>query len=434
MRGVINMKTITPVSRIAGEISLPGDKSISHRAAFLGALSKEGIEVSNFSPGADCESTLNCLEKIGCSVTRKGGVVKVSKAGSFVDPDSVLDAGNSGTTARLLCGLVSGQPGLFAVISGDESLSRRPMGRVVRPLQAMGARIDGRKCGEGLPLAVKGTLLAGGKYTPSAASAQIKTALILAGLSSSGSTTVHEPRQTRDHTEMMLSYLKVPVLIEDLSVTVFPCPDLPGGSWAIPGDFSASAFWLVAGSILPGSDILIRASGVNPTRTGALDVLRRMGADITLEYPRTSGGEPVADIHVKASALRGVEIGEEEIPSLVDELPVLAVAATQAEGTTIVRGAAELRVKECDRIRAMAEGLSALGAHVTERPDGWEIQGPVRLKGGKVRSFGDHRIAMALSIAALTAGSAVEIDDPSCVSISYPLFFETLEAVSSGGI
>ncbi|MBN1334249.1 MAG: 3-phosphoshikimate 1-carboxyvinyltransferase, partial [Synergistales bacterium] len=306
------MKTITPVSKIAGEISLPGDKSISHRAAFLGALSTEGIEVSNFSPGADCASTLRCLEKIGCSVTRTGGVVRVRKVGSFMDPDSVLDAGNSGTTARLLCGLVSGQPGLFAVISGDESLSRRPMGRVVRPLQAMGARIDGRKCGEGLPLAVKGTLLTGGRYTPSAASAQIKTSLILAGLSSSGSTTVNEPRQTRDHTEIMLSYLKVPVLTEGLSVTVFPSPDLPGGSWVIPGDFSASAFWLVAGSILPGSELVIKASGINPTRTGLMKVLERMGASIRLVDPGTSGGEPVADINVKAAPLRGVEIGEEE--------------------------------------------------------------------------------------------------------------------------
>jgi len=424
------MKIIQPAQRITGEVSLPGDKSISHRAAFLGALSMDGIEVSNFSPGADCSSTLNCLEQIGCSVTREEGVVRVRRGEAFEDPQGVLDAGNSGTTARLLCGLVSGQPGLFGVISGDESLSRRPMGRVVRPLQAMGARIDGRNCGEGLPLAIKGTLLTGGRYTPSAASAQIKTSLILAGLSSSSSTTVNEPRKTRDHTEIMLSHLKVPILVEGLSVTVFPHPDIPGGRWAIPGDFSASAFWLVAASILPGSDLNIRSSGVNPTRTGAMKILKRMGADISLHGEHNSGGEPVADIHVKASPLKGIEIGEEEIPFLVDELPVIAVAATQAEGTTVVKGASELRVKECDRISAMTEGLAALGAHVKELPDGWEISGPVDLRGGKVKSFGDHRIAMALSVAALTADSPVEIDDPSCVSISYPSFFETLEALS----
>ena len=423
------MKTIERMGKIAGTITLPGDKSISHRAAFLGALSREGVTVDNFSPGADCASTLKCLSRLGCHVVRKDGMVNISSGEGVLDPQGVLDAGNSGTTARLMTGLLAGIPGFFAVISGDESLRMRPMARVVRPLQAMGARIDGCEGGERLPLAIRGARLSGGEHSPSVASAQVKTALLLAGLSASGSTTVNEKRLTRDHTEIMLDFLEVPIQREGLSVTVYPCNEIPGGSWTVPGDFSAASFWIVAGALCSERGLKIEDTGMNPTRTGALRVLERMGLNPEIRNLRKWGGENVADLFVRTSLLSGTVIDAEEIPSLVDELPILALAATQAQGITEVRGARELRFKECDRIHAVAEGLSALGADIREQDDGWIIKGPCHLHGAKVRSYNDHRIVMTLSIASLVSEGEITIDDTSSVAISDPGFFENMEKV-----
>ncbi len=410
---------------LRGTITVPGDKSISHRAALVGALSREGIEVDHFSNGADCASTLDCLRRLGVAVEREGDRVRVRRNGPLAE-GGLLDAGNSGTTARLLCGLLSGIPGVFSVITGDASLRRRPMSRVVDPLRTLGARIDGCDGGTKLPLSVRGTRLTGGLYTLPMASAQVKSALLLAGLSAQGSVTVVEPRRSRDHTEIMLDYLGVPLKREGEAVAVFPCDDLPGGRWTLPGDFSSAAFWIVAAALLAESDLSIEGVNLNPTRTGLLAVLERMGLDCDVLPGTPSGGEPTGTVTVRSSSLKATAVDGTEIPLLVDELPLLAVAATQARGVTEVRGAAELRVKESDRIAAMAEGLSALGAAVEERPDGWVIEGGHPLKGGAVSSRGDHRVAMALAVAGLVAEGEVLIDDVDCVAISYPGFLDEL--------
>jgi len=422
------MIVINPTSGIKGEIYVPGDKSISHRAAFLGALTKDGIEVSNFSPGQDCASTLACLEALGCAVDRDEtfATVRIKAPESLKEPKDVLDAGNSGTTARLLLGLLSGIPNLFAVVTGDESLKRRPMGRVVKPLIAMGAKIDGRDFGERLPLAVRGRKLSGGAHILQVASAQVKTAILLAGLSAQGATTVIEPSPTRDHTEIMLKYLGVPVLKDGLKVTVYPTSFIPGGSWKIPGDFSAAAFWIVAAAITAESELRIKEVNVNPTRTGLLRVLERMGLDYAIEEETLSGGERMATVVVRSSRLKGTTVTPEEVPSLIDELPVLAVAASQADGTTEVTGAGELRVKESDRIHAMAINLKVLGARIQETDDGWIIEGRSQLLGGRANSFGDHRVAMAMAVAGLAAAGPVHVEGEGCVGISYPSFFEDL--------
>lgn len=431
MKGMEKLE-IAPATGLKGTVSVPGDKSISHRAAFLGCLSREGIEVANYSSGADCASTLRCLERLGFSVDRAGQGVRVRRGEGPCEAHVTLDAGNSGTTARLLCGLLSGIPGAFSVITGDESLSRRPMSRVVDPLRNLGARIDGREGGRLLPLSVRGTRLTGGTCTLSVASAQVKTALMIAGLCSQGSVTVIEPLATRDHTEIMLEHLGVPIRREDRTITTYPFDDLPGGSWRVPGDFSSAAFWLVAAAIVPGSELLLPGVGLNPTRTGLLEALKEMGLSVAVEDPSFSGGEPTGTMRVRSSSLEGTCIVREQVPAMVDELPVLAVAATQARGVTEVRGAGELRVKECDRIAAMADGLSDLGADIEARPDGWVIRGPRRLRAGRVDSRGDHRIAMALAVAGLAADGPVEIEGAECVDISYPGFFADLERLSGG--
>jgi 3-phosphoshikimate 1-carboxyvinyltransferase len=423
---------VAPAAGLAGTVTVPGDKSISHRAACLGCLSGEGIEVTNYSNGEDCKSTLRCLEQLGFSVVRGDSGVRVRRGNGPCEAPVTLDAGNSGTTARLLCGLLSGIPGAFSVITGDESLSRRPMSRVVDPLRNLGARIDGREGGRLLPLSVRGTRLTGGTCTLSAASAQVKTALMIAGLRSQGSVTVIEPLPTRDHTEIMLEHLGVPIRREDKAVTTYPFDDLPGGSWRIPGDFSSAAFWIVAAAIVPGSELSLPGVGLNPTRTGLLEAMKAMGLSVAVENAMASGGEPAGTLRVRSSRLEGTRVVREQVPLLVDELPILAVAATQARGVTEIRGAEELRVKECDRIAAMAEGLAALGADIEAHPDGWTIRGPRPLKGGRVNSHGDHRIAMALAVAALAADGPVQIGRADCVEISYPGFFTDLERISGG--
>ena len=417
---------------LKGRLALPGDKSISHRVAFFGALSSEGITAENFSSGADCKSTLRCLELSGCKVERTGGSIRVSKGVNAGEIKAPLDAGNSGTTARLLCGLLASAPGVFAVITGDESLCKRPMGRIVSPLRSLGARIDGPGGGAYLPLSIRGNCLSGGAFELPIASAQVKTALMIAGLNAHGSVTIVEPAKSRDHSERLLQHLGVPIRQENNRITVYPCSDLPGCMLRVPGDFSSAAFWITAALIIPGSDIVLEDVGINPTRVGFLECLKKMGASIEVEEKEPSGGEPVGNIRVRHSELEAVEVGEDVIPTMIDELPLLALLATQAHGVTRVTHAKELRVKESDRIRAITQGLKDLGADIEELDDGWVITGPTSLRGGCVESFKDHRIAMTFSVAALAAREEVVVKDAQCVSISYPEFFKHLSVLSGG--
>jgi 3-phosphoshikimate 1-carboxyvinyltransferase len=308
------------------------------------------------------------------------------------------------------------------------------MGRVVHPLQSMGARIDGMDGGERLPLAVRGARLSGGECVPSAASAQVKTAVLLAGLSASGSTTIREPLATRDHTERMLSFLQVPLLKDKNSVTIYPCSEIPGGSWTVPGDFSAAAFWIVAGAISSERGLEIRDTGVNPTRTGLLKVLERMGAVPEIRNVRQWGGEEVADLRIGKAHMVATRVEAEEVPLLVDELPLVALAATQADGVTEISGAGELRVKECDRIHTVAKGLAALGADIAEKEDGWIIKGPTPLSGGRVSTKGDHRMVMTFSIASLVTKGEAILEETESAGVSDPAFLRELNRIAGGNV
>lgn len=424
--------TVQKGKPLAGVVEVPGDKSISHRAAILGALAEGKTVIRNFLHGEDCLSTLRCLEALGVPVIRDGETVVVEGVGldGLKEPADVLDAGNSGTTARLLLGVLAGQP-FYSVLTGDASLRRRPMGRVIEPLAAMGARFFGRDGGKYLPVTVIGGQLAPANYRTPVASAQLKSALLLAALYADGWTRVHEPAPSRDHTERMLAAFGAEVNFGSGWAEVHGRPRLKGQQVTVPGDISSAAFFMVAAAVVPGSDVLIKQVGINPTRTGIIDVLREMGADLSLENVGKEGGEPVADIRVRGSRLRGVEISGPIIPRLIDELPVLAVAALYAEGETVVRDAAELRVKETDRIAAMTGELRNLGGAIEALDDGFRVRGSGMLAGGRVRSHGDHRVAMSLAVAALNCTGPVEIDDTECIAISYPGFLQTLASLGA---
>ncbi|HHX74785.1 MAG TPA: 3-phosphoshikimate 1-carboxyvinyltransferase [Firmicutes bacterium] len=412
---------------LRGEITVPGDKSVSHRAAILGALAEGETVICGFLPGEDCLATLRCLRQLGVEIAADGSEVRIKGAGLYglAEPDNVLDCGNSGTTARLLLGVLAGQP-FFSVLTGDASLCGRPMGRVTGPLQEMGARFWGREGGNLLPLAVQGGTLTAVTYRTPVASAQLKSALLLAGLFARGETVVTEPEQSRDHTERMLAAFGAEVAASGTTVRLVGRPKLTGQVIDVPGDISSAAFFLVAAAIVPGSEVLVRNVGVNPSRTGILDVLQQMGARVELLNPRSAGGEPVADILVRPGELRGVEIGGPLIPRLIDELPVLAVAALFAAGRTVVRDARELRVKETDRIAAVAEELAKIGGVVTTTEDGFVIEGGRQLAGGTADSRHDHRMAMALAVAGLRAKAPVCIDNAECMDVSFPAFAATL--------
>ena len=418
--------TVCPASSpLRGTITVPGDKSISHRALLLGALAEGTTTVHNFLRSADCLSTASCLKALGVGIEGLEGSGPVTVTGrglqGLAEPEDVLDAGNSGTTARLLLGILAGQP-FTALLTGDASLRRRPMARVTAPLARMGAQILGRRDGSLLPLAVRGGRLRGGHFALPVASAQLKSALLLAGLNAEGETSITEPAPSRDHTERMLAAWGVPLRRAGSSVILPAGPRLRAQTVSVPGDISAAAFFLVAAAILPGSQVTIKGVGVNSTRTGVLDVLARMGAPVSLTNRHEESGEPLADITVAAAPLQGVEIAGPLIPRLIDEIPALAVAACYAQGETVIRDAAELRVKESDRLAALARELGALGADIRELPDGLIIRGRP-LHGGEVKSHGDHRLAMALAVAALAARGPVTIAGADCVSISFPTFF-----------
>jgi 3-phosphoshikimate 1-carboxyvinyltransferase len=407
---------------------VPGDKSISHRAALLGAIALGRTEITGFLDGEDCLNSLRALEALGVEVTRKGaGHYLINGAGldGLQEPSTILDCGNSGTTARLLLGLLAGQP-FTALLTGDESLRRRPMDRVVGPLRLMGATVAGRRNGERLPLAISGhPPLRAVRHLLPVASAQVKSALLLAGLYADGPVTVEEPAQSRDHTERMLGAFGAALKRERLSVSIEPGNRLSGQTLRVPGDFSSAAFFLVASLIVDESDVTIEGVGLNPTRTGLLDLLLEMGASASATVEGKEG-EPSGSVRLQSSRLRGVRVGGPMIPRLIDEFPILAVAAACAEGTTEVRDARELRVKESDRIRALAEELTKLGAKIGERPDGFTFQGGSRRRGGAVSSWGDHRMAMALIIAGLVAEGKSVVEDVECVRTSYPGFFDDL--------
>jgi 3-phosphoshikimate 1-carboxyvinyltransferase len=419
------MATITPARRVRGRIHVPGDKSISHRYALLAALSLGRSELRNYAPGADCRSTLACLKALGVEVEATHDAVSLVGRGlhGFGSPSRPLDAGNSGTTMRMLAGVLAAQP-FDSVMIGDESLSRRPMRRVIEPLSKMGARIDST---DGhAPLHVHGTTLKPMAYAQTVPSAQVKSAVLLAGLHADGTTSVTEPARTRDHTERALAAFGFHVRVDGLTASVDGRHAGTAQALPVPGDFSSAAFWMVAAAALPGSQVTIEDVGLNPTRIGLVDVLRRFGAAVEVHETSTSAGEPIGTIVVTGDRTGAVEIAPEEVPGLIDELPAIASLAAHA-GTVSVHGAAELRVKESDRIAALVAGFRALGINADERPDGFFIHGSGSPRGGVADACGDHRLAMAFAIAALAAEAPSRIEGASVVGVSYPGFFETLQ-------
>ena len=432
-------KEIRPAKRgLTGKIRVPGDKSVSHRSVMFSAIAKGKVHVRNFLEAADCLSTAACMRALGAGVERQAdGSLLVTGVGlhGLKEPQGVLDAGNSGTTLRLLLGILAAQP-FFSALSGDASLSRRPMGRVVEPLTRMGATIRGRGANRFLPLAVlphEGSLRAMDYESP-VASAQVKSAVLLAGLYAERETCLTEPALSRDHTERMLSAFGARIEREGTKVTIEPADELfAPEEIVVPGDISSAAYWLVAASLIEGSDIILQDVGVNPTRTGILDVLSDMGANITIDNERESGGEALADIRVRTASLRGTSFGGEIIPRLIDEIPILAVAALFADGDTVISGATELRVKETDRLAAVTTELNRLASGAVEaKEDGMVIHGGRTLSPASCRTYDDHRMAMSLAVAG-AAGEGVTLDAPSCVNISYPSFYQTLDGLVQQG-
>jgi len=421
------------------EITVPGDKSISHRAIMLAALSNGVCKITNFLEGEDCLSTARAFRQLGVTIEHpeKSTMVVIGTRGKFTAPEGDIDCGNSGTTMRLISGILAAQPFTSRLV-GDASLSRRPMRRVIEPLTQMGARFRTEGENQSPPLVIEGGPLTGITYQTPVASAQVKSAILLAGLFASGSTTVIESALSRDHTERMLEYFLVKLRREKkraekkFSVTVGGHQHLESRDFEVPGDISSAAFWLVAAAAQPGSRVLIKKVGLNPTRTGIIDVLIRMGARIREVVEVVEFGEMSGTIDIKGSMLKGTVIEGDEIPNVIDEIPILAVAGALAEGTTIIRNAKELRVKETDRIAAVANNLRAMGADVEEFEDGMQINGGKKLKGARLQSFGDHRIAMAFAIAGLFAAGETIIEDVACVQTSYPTFEETLKVVLKG--
>jgi 3-phosphoshikimate 1-carboxyvinyltransferase len=421
---------VIPGRPLRGLVRVPGDKSISHRAAILGAIACGVTRVSGFLRAEDCFSTLKCLRTLGVAIDESGDVLEIH-GGPLQEPGDVLDAGNSGTTIRLLAGVLAGHP-FHSVLTGDASIRRRPMDRVAEPLRKMGARISGRQGGRLAPLSIEGAALRGISHVTPVASAQVKSAVLLAGLFAEGETSVTEPAQSRDHTERMLGTFGTPVARDGLTTRVRGPAAPRGAVIRVPGDLSSAAYFLVAGALVPGSDVAVPDVGINPTRTGVLDILRMMGAHVEVRGEREEGGEPVGTVAVQARRLHGAAIGGPLIPRAIDELPVLAVAACLADGETVIRDAAELRVKESDRVAVLVRELGRLGAQIEPRPDGLAIAGGRRLHGGRVQSGGDHRIAMALAVAALCADGPVTIEDSACIETSFPGFEVALRRIAGG--
>jgi 3-phosphoshikimate 1-carboxyvinyltransferase len=423
--------TVQPATTLRGRIRMPGDKSISHRALLLGALAEGASQVSGFLPSGDCLATLACLRALGVQV-EVHDLTRLTIHGrglrGLQTPTVPLNCARSGTTMRLLAGILAGQP-FESTLTGEQQLLCRPMGRIAEPLRRMGADIetvDGHA-----PLTIRGRRLQGYDHALRVASAQVKSALLLAGLYADGPTVVHQPGPARDHTELMLAAMGAAIEISGLDVTLAPPVSLSPLALDVPGDISSAAFLLVAAALVPGSDVTVERVGINPTRTGLLDVLSAMGASLVVSGEHQQGSEPVADVMVRGSELRGVDVGGDTVVRMIDEFPLLAVAATQAHGTTVVRDAAELRVKETDRIAAVTAGLGAMGARIEPLPDGFIIEGPARLRGAVVDSHGDHRLAMALAVAGLIAEGQTVVEDAECITDSFPGFIELLRKLGA---
>ncbi len=423
-------KTIRPAKAITGEIAVPGDKSISHRSLLLGAIAQGKTTVQNLSSAADVTSTRACLEQLGVPIitTEHGLEILGSGLYGLRAAKRPLDCGNSGTTMRLLSGILAAQP-FASQLVGDESLSRRPMNRIIEPLRKMGAIIESQPGGLA-PLTIQGNRLTAITYRSPIASAQVKSCILLAGLYAEGKTTVIEPHLSRDHTERMLTNFGVSIEKDGLAVSITGQQTLRACDIVVPGDFSSAAFFIAAALLVPNSHLIIRNMCLNPTRTGLLEVLKEMGAPVQVRQQHQRSVEPVGDVTITAAPLRGTTIRPERIPSLIDEVPILAVIATQAHGITQLTGAAELRVKESDRLKAIVNNLRAMGADIAELPDGFMVNGPQKLHGTQLDSFGDHRIAMAFSIAGLIAAGETVIRQSDCVEISLPNFFDTLQEIA----
>lgn len=416
----------TNIQSLRGTIAVPGDKSISHRSIMFGALAEGVTTVTNFLPGADCLSTISCFKQLGVNIEQDGKQVRIEGKGfnGLIEPREVLDVGNSGTTIRLMLGILAGQD-FSAVLAGDSSIAKRPMTRVVNPLREMGARIDGRKDGEYTPLSIRGGHLRGFRYRLPVASAQVKSAIILAGLQAEGETIIVEPEATRDHTERMIQQFGGKIEKDGHTIKVRGNQSFKGTTIHVPGDISSASFFMVAAAITMDSEVVLKNVGLNSTRTGIIEVMKAMGADITVEL-YAGEGEPAGDVTVRSSQLKGTTISGDLIPRLIDEIPILALLATQAEGITTIKDASELKVKETNRIDTVAEELTILGADITPTSDGLIIHGRKSLKGGTVTSHGDHRIGMMLAIASLITDGEVELEDPGAIDVSYPQFFEHL--------
>lgn len=420
-QNIIMSYEIKKIPSANGTVTVPGDKSISHRAVMLGALAEGATHITGFLRGADCLSTIDCFRNMGIEIEDNGTSITVHGKGlhGLKAPKDMLYTGNSGTTTRLLCGILSGQP-FNSDITGDASICKRPMKRVREPLSLMGAKIDNDFC----PLHITGTQLHGIDYHMTVASAQVKTAIILAGLYANGETIIHEKEKSRDHTELMLKAMGADITVDKETITLRPGKALTAQDIEVPGDISSAAFFMVLGAIMPNSCITIKNVGINPTRTGIIDVMLDMGADIQLVNTKTVTGEQVANIIVKTSRLHGTTICGDIIPRLIDELPIIAVAAAFAEGETIIRDAQELKVKETNRIRAVVDEFVKCGIDITETPDGMIINGGKPIKGADFCTYGDHRMAMSLSVLAQLSDGISTLDDSECVQVSYPTYFD----------
>lgn len=420
------------VKTLKGEITVPGDKSISHRAVMFGSLAKGLTEITNFLQGTDCLSTISCFRKLGIEIENGSDWILVHGRGlhGLTAPDCVLDAGNSGTTTRLISGILAPQS-FTTTLTGDASIQKRPMKRIMEPLSMMGANIKSLKGNDCAPLEIQGSPLKGIHYTSKVASAQVKSAILLAGLYASGETSVTEPVISRNHTEIMLSHFGAEIATKGTTASIRPEPLLEGRKITVPGDISSAAYFIAAGLIVPGSEILIKNVGINETRNGILRVAKQMGGNIRLLNENRDSGEPVADILVSHSSLRGIEIKGSIIPTLIDELPVIAIMAAYAKGTTVIADAAELKVKESNRIDVMVNNLSAMGADITGTEDGMIINGGRPLHGALIHSMDDHRIAMSFAVASLQAEGMTTIEGGECVNISYPAFYKDLESLFS---
>lgn len=418
---------ITRTKALKGTVTVPGDKSISHRSVMFGAISRGMTEVTNFLQGADCLSTIACFRKLGIEIENNTDSVKIYGKGlhGLTAPTEILDAGNSGTTTRLISGILAGQP-FDTTITGDASIQKRPMGRIMTPLSLMGASFDSKNKNNCAPFTIHGGNLHGIHYDSPVASAQVKSSILLAGLYADGKTSVTEPQLSRNHTELMLSGFGATIISEGTTATIEPDPILTGQEIAVPGDISSAAYFIAVGLITPGSEILIQNVGTNPTRDGILQVAKAMGGNVTMLNERTVSGEPVADLLIKSSNLKATEVGGDLIPTLIDEIPVIAVMACFAEGTTIIKDAQELKVKESDRIAVVTENLKAMGADIEATDDGMIIRGGKPLHGALIQTHMDHRIAMSFAVAGMNADGETTFSDASCVDISYPGFFQDM--------